>query len=175
MRIDYQEALTDEQRLADIWGMLCTYDHEFVPRLSARANTFQSELSRDDLVKQEPVRYYENLKQQSFLLAFDEREQQVIGFMSFRPEYICEDLQDDVVTLYITTIIVEKSHRGRGITTSFYREIALLADQRQLPITTRTWSTNHSHIHLLNKLGFQEVLRLRDGRGSGIDTVYFRK
>ena len=42
-------------------------------------------------------------------------------------------------------------------------------------ITLRTWSTNGAQEHILDKLGYGLVRRLKDDRGEGIDTVYFVK
>lgn len=42
-------------------------------------------------------------------------------------------------------------------------------------ITLRTWSTNGAQEHILDKLGYSLVRRLKDDRGEGIDTVYFVK
>jgi hypothetical protein len=39
--------------------------------------------------------------------------------------------------------------------------------------TTRTWSTNASHLDLLDELGFDLIKRVEDDRGDGIDTVYY--
>ena len=38
----------------------------------------------------------------------------------------------------------------------------------------RTWSTNRAQAHLMPELGFEEVLRLPNDRGCGVDTVYYR-
>lgn len=171
--IEYHEVLTDEHLLEGVWQLLCRYDHDFVPPLSARENTNQSKLTGQLIAAVEPRQYYENLKKQSFLVAMVQGE--TAGFMSFRPHEVCADLNDDVDTIYITTIIVNEAYRGRGITSQFYSEIWQLAQQRNQPITTRTWSTNSSHIHVLSKAGLQEIKRIENGRGQGIDTVYYRK
>ncbi len=42
-------------------------------------------------------------------------------------------------------------------------------------VATRTWSTNNSHMHLLDKKGFDLVSRLINDRGNNIDTVYYAK
>ena len=42
-------------------------------------------------------------------------------------------------------------------------------------LTTRTWSTNGSHIHILTSLGFEVSERVVNHHGEGIDTVYFGK
>ena|SRR5690606_3584312 len=173
MRIIDFEQLTEEHILDGVWQLLCKYDHSFIPPLSARENTFQAELTGALINKTEPRQYFEILKQQAFLVALDHNE--VVGFMSYRPHYQCEDLNDHIHTIYVTTIIVDEAQRGKGITSSFYKEILALAASQAMPVTTRTWSTNASHIHILEKFGFHEVKRIQNGRGPNIDTVYYRK
>lgn len=172
MMIEHYEQLMDEQKLEGIWRLLCRYDHSFIPPLSARENTYQPNLSEDQPSAEGPRSYFNTLKQQSTFLAL--HQDRTVGFMSYRPQYICPELEDNIVTTYITTIIVDEEQRGRGITTSFYREILKRLTPAN-PITTRTWSTNDGHIRILERLGFKEVARIMDARGQGIDTVYFRK
>lgn len=173
MRIDYYERLEKAQLLEGVWQLLCRYDDAFIPPLSARENTYQTELNGQPAQKAMPTQYFETLKQQAFLIAAE--GEQVIGFMSFRPRYICKDLHDNIETIYITTIIVDEAQRRKGITSSFYNTMLRFADEQHLSITTRTWSTNDSHIRVLQKIGLREIKRIKNGRGPNIDTVYFRK
>lgn len=174
MIIEHHERLTDEQKLQGVWELLRRYDRSFVPPLSSRENTHQSHLAGSLPVSPEPRKYFEILQQQSFFLAL--QEDRVVGFMSYRPHYICQELEDHIDTTYITTIIVEEEQRGRGITTSFYRKMFHhLAESPAATITTRTWSTNNDHIRILDKLGFAQIKRITDARGQGVDTIYFRK
>lgn len=175
MPIEYRfyETLMEPSLLEGVWTLLCRYDSEFIPPLSTREYTYQSDLTVRSTTKQEPNRYFETLKKQSFLLAQD--RDKVIGFMSFRPHYVSEDLNDQVETIYVTTVIVDEEYRGQGITTHFYAELEEIAKLSKQPIMTRTWSTNDSHIQVLNKIRMQEVKRIENGRGLGLDTVYYRK
>lgn len=172
MQIQYHEILTNQQLLSGVWKLLCRHDHEFVPPLSARESTYQSNLTGHQTIKTEPKHYFEALQKQAFLLAVSEDE--VIGFMSFRLHYASKDLNDQVDTIYITTVIVSETHRGKGITTRFYTELLQIAEELGRPVMTRTWSTNDSHIRVLNKMGLKEIKRIDNGRGPGIDTVYYR-
>ncbi|WP_059041333.1 GNAT family N-acetyltransferase [Paenibacillus rubinfantis] len=175
MPIQYRryETLMDATLLEGVWHLLCRYDSEFIPPLSAREHTYQSDLTAGSAATQEPKRYFEKLKEQSFLLAQD--QDQVVGFMSFRPQYVYEDSNGQLETIYVTTVIVDQAFRGQGITTHLYKELEVIAKARNLPIMTRTWSTNNGHIRVLHRIGMQEVQRIKDGRGPGLDTVYYRK
>lgn len=169
----YYETLTESPLLRGVWDLLCRYDHEFIPPLSAREYTDQSDLTLDVTGMKEPKRYFEMLKEQSFLLA--QEQDQVVGFMSFRPDYRYEHGGEHVGTIYVTTVIVDQAYRGQGITTRLYKELEEIAKARNLPIMTRTWSSNDGHIRVLHNIGMQEVNRIKDGRGPGLDTVYYRK
>ncbi|GGG25406.1 GNAT family N-acetyltransferase [Paenibacillus abyssi] len=175
MPIQFQlyDMLTKPHMLDGVWKLLCRYDHAFIPPLSAREHSYQTDLTVRPTAKQEPKQYFETLKRQSFLLALDRDE--VIGFMSFRTHFVSEDLNDGIETIYVTTVIVGEEHRGQGITRRFYEELAEIAKQENQPIMTRTWSTNDSHIRVLNKIGMQEIKRIKNGRGPELDTVYYRK
>ena len=173
INIEHHTELTNEQYLDDIWKLLCRYDQAFVPPLSARENTYQSNLLGGQSTIGKPRKYFETLKEQSFLIALNENRR-VVGFMSYRPRYVCEDLEDNIETNYVTTIIVEEEQRGKGITTTFYKTLFARLDPTDT-VTTRTWSTNNDHIHVLMKLGFDMVKSIEDSRGEGIDTVYYRK
>ncbi|MDU0330431.1 GNAT family N-acetyltransferase [Paenibacillus sp. 3LSP] len=169
----YDETLTDPALLEGVWDLLCRYDHAFVPPLSAREHTYQSDLTAGAAATALPKRYFDELKEQAFLLVLD--REQVIGFMSFRPHYVFEHADERVETIYVTTVIVDEAYRGQGMTTRLYGELEAIAQQKNRPIMTRTWSTNHSHIRVLHKIGMREVQRIQDGRGPGLDTVYYRK
>ena len=157
-----------------VYELLKKCDSEFVPPLSQRESTTQGILTGSGMdIQKEPLSYFQTLSCQSAILVVE--QERVVGFMSYRGHYICEDVQDQVPTIYVSTIIVDPSHRGQGLTRRMYQKLMELAQERALPISTRTWSTNHAHINVLSRLGFYELLRIRDGRGPGIDTVYFRK
>lgn len=51
----------------------------------------------------------------------------------------------------------------------------LFSAYKNANIFTRTWSTNFAHIKILQAFGFETVKVLKNDRGSGIDTVYFKK
>lgn len=174
MRYIQLDQLNHDVYEKDVWQLLCKYDHTFIPALSSRESTFQSDLSQQSSQKAEPNLYFENIKNQSILLAINDNNH-AIGFMSYKPAYISEDLQDNVETVYITTIIVDEAYRGQGVTSTFYKLIQDIAKQLHKPIMTRTWSTNDAHIHVLNKIGMVEIKRIINARGHNIDTVYFRK
>ena len=78
---------------------------------------------------------------------------------------------------YLTTLCVWPDYRGQGISEVMYAEAEkdIAAKFPGSRITLRTWSTNGAQEHILDKLGYSLVRRLKDDRGEGIDTVYFVK
>ena len=164
------ETLSEKQK-KDIWELVKAADLEFVPPLSARNATTQMDLEGSASCG-EPTEYYDALIEQSFILCT--RYRRVIGFLSYMPDHLLEAGDSVSMTCdYVSTIIVDPEFRNRGITTSMYR--MLFSSRPGRTYATRTWSLNHSHISLLNKLGFSLILRLKDDRGEGVDTVYYAK
>jgi ribosomal protein S18 acetylase RimI-like enzyme len=70
----------------------------------------------------------------------------------------------------VSTVIVEKPFRSAGVGRALYQKA--ISESKELYV--RTWNTNTNHMKLLKSLGFQEVYRIKNHRGKGIDTVYLR-
>lgn len=176
IRMEFYECIEEHSKLEDIWEILCECDKEFIPALSSRESSFQSNLQVEDNQDVLPHLYYKEIIKQHFILAVDDGK--VIGFMTFKSNYSCPELKGFTPSNYITTICVKKEYRNQGITGLFYKMIQsnqIPNEVRMQYISTRTWSLNHAHIHILESIGFQESERLRDHRGVGIDTIYFVK
>lgn len=179
IRLEYRQALTGDADRDGVWQLLVQCDKEFVPPLSARESSFQSELNagKTEIADRKPYLYFEGLKDQHFLLGYEAQTDELVGFMSFRNGYTCEELADCSPSNYITTLCVSASFRNRGISRRFYEamEKELPAELRLPYLSTRTWSLNDAHIHLLHTLNFEVAAKLPDHRGAGIDTLYFAK
>ena len=81
--------------------------------------------------------------------------------------------EEDLPNIYISTLLVSPEGRGKGLTSKMYE--ILFAEYENANIFTRTWSTNEAHIKILSKFGFEAMLILKNDRGNGIDTIYFKK
>lgn len=185
--IKYTGLNTSEQEWDNIWEILCQCDHEFVPSLSSRNSTSQTDLSGladsagpdtctgDANADAKPYVYFSELRNQYFILA--KLGERVIGFLSFKKDYICDALQNFGVSNYITTVCVKPEYRGRGILKQLYdhMESALPQPIKCDRTTTRTWSGNIAQIHVLKKRGYELLKILPNDRGAGIDTLYFGK
>lgn len=165
----------------DVWDLVVASDGEFVPRLSFRESTTQNNLTAGELecaspdhlnlVPVLPKRYFEIMKKQNFILALENKK--VIGFLSHIPNHYVDGLEMGMPCDYISTVIVSPENRGKGITKKLYKRLWETTDDNSL--VTRTWSTNFSHLSILQHLGFNLVFLIENDRAQGIDTVYYQK
>jgi aspartate/glutamate racemase/ribosomal protein S18 acetylase RimI-like enzyme len=165
-----------------LWNILNEINHEFIPPLSNRdSTTFTFEGETKSTVV--PQMYYKGLLEQDIIVSTRKEDNSVVGFMSYIPNYNVSEL-DDVSKeerkfncYYITTVGVTRGARGNGITRQFYRNIEkeVKKDNNCDIVATRTWSTNKTHIIILNSLGYEQVIQRTDQRGEGIHTVYYSK
>lgn len=170
------------------WG-----DEQFVPPLSARHSSTQSDLAPHEAAADHAIDdYYQALLEQRFLLALDDSDdtdadadadavgtdtdgkRTLAGFMSYRPDYACAYVDGGVCT-YVSTILVAGEYRGAHLTERMYRELFALPSVAGTVVATRTWSENGAHLHILKEMGFDLIKTLPDDRGPGIDTVYYAK
>jgi ribosomal protein S18 acetylase RimI-like enzyme len=158
-----------------IFKLLSLCDEEFIPPLSSRNNSYQSNLIGEERAEG-PYSYYEELIKQHTIVALDNTSQ-VVAFISFRNKYNCEELNSIGSSNYATTICVRNDLRGKGMAQKLYKylEESIPIHLKLQYLTIRTWSTNYDQIHIFNKLGFSKVSELRDHRGAGIHTVYYAK
>lgn len=156
----------------EVLEMLTEADGEFLPPLSARCSTTQQDLSGTLESRGSVLPYFEQLKSQRFLCAFEEGK--LLGFVSYRKDHTCREIrQEHLPNIYISTLVVRPAARGRGITSALYSR--LFPEYGEGSVFTRTWSTNFAHIRILEKFGFEVFRVLENDRGQGVHTVYFRK
>jgi len=173
LNVEFQDKL-DAKYEKDIWDILCECDKEFVPALSSREDTKAYDFSKKKN-SEKPYTYYEDVLKTAFVLAVDKDIDKVVGFMSFKNDYDNEKLKSYMPTNYITTVCVKSEHRNKGICKMFYDFMffSLPNEFVASSITTRTWSTNCKHMHILENLKFDIIECIKDGRGKGIDTIYY--
>ena len=157
---------------ADILNLLTISDDEFCPPLSARNSTSQVNLSVSTKCKNGVMSYFEELKKQRFAVACEDGK--LVGFVSFKENYTNDIIgDDDLPNIYISTVLVAPEGRGKGVTRRMYEY--LFKEYENSNVFTRTWSTNEAHIKILSGFGFETMLALKNDRGNGIDTIYFKK
>ena len=164
--------LSEEEKIkysAEILEMMRISDKDFVPPLSSRSSTTQSNLSGEGAGGIEL--YFSEMIKQNVLGAFE--GEKLFGIVSFRENYET-DIVKDLPNIYISTLFLHPESRGRGVTKQLYSYLFfdLYKDRN---IFTRTWSTNLAHIKILDFFGFELFHRIENDRGEGIDTVYFKR
>ena len=170
-----RDLLTDPEEQQAILEILTECDGDFCPPLSYRGGTSEKQLGHAHPNTDGVQRYYEEILQQSAILA--KRGEEIIGFLSYRPSYRCPALEQFGEVCYMTTLCLRHSERGKGLSPAIYEAAEQRIRQRFSGriITFRTWSTNQAQMHLTEKLGYRCVAVLKDDRGQGIDTMYFVK
>lgn len=167
---EYQKKLHKVYQ-GDVWDILCEADKEFIPPLSERNNTTLQTFSKQKANNRKPVQYYKQMLKQEFILAIEGKK--TIGFLTFIPDYLLQVNGKEFKCDYITTIVVSTDFRGREIAREMYH--ALFDNRRGKNFATRTWSTNYTHLHLLDRMEFKRIAFLPNDRVEGIDTVYYFK
>ena len=160
----------------DLWQQLLELcDQDFVPPLSHRNSTSQTNWAETEEKTDGIAEYLENICSQHVVLW--KKEGVVRAFMTWKDHFNCENLEAYPDSCYLTTLCVWPDYRGQGISEVMYAEAEkdIAAKFPGSRITLRTWSTNGAQEHILDKLGYGLVRRLKDDRGEGIDTVYFVK
>lgn len=153
-----------------VWALLRDVDDEFVPRLSSRSDTVSTVPSVDTTL----AAYVDALRMESWIVASDSAG--VVGVVSFVSGYCQPPLERWAPSAYVTTVAVTGARRRQGVATAMYEKLIIGAREAGLPwVTTRTWSTNTSHLGLLRQLGFREVMRMSADREPGVDTVYLAR
>lgn len=152
-----------------IFELLCDADGDFVPPLSSRESSTQSDFSGGGKSGTKPLSYFEKIKAQPTVLA--EENGRISGFMSLIKDRKMNIGGRDITALYLSTLIVDRECRGRGISRQMYGY--LIENFGDKNIVTRTWSSNAAHLSLLGKLGFSLLDTVKNDRGEGTDTVYY--
>ncbi|MBQ3147263.1 MAG: GNAT family N-acetyltransferase [Oscillospiraceae bacterium] len=162
----------EEQERYDgkILRMLQAGDGEFVPPLSTRNSTTQTDFVIVQGLTRGVLNYFRGLKEQKLLAATENGH--LLGLVSFRENFTNEKISK-LPNIYISTVLVSPEARGRGITGKMYE--TLFAEYKGASVFTRTWSTNAAHIRILEKLQFETLCVLKNDRGQGVDTVYFQR
>lgn len=173
--IVYRDSVTDKKEIEELRALMVLCDKDFVPPLSHRDSTSQTNWEAGAGEGDGISQYLEHVCGQHIVLW---KEQGVVqAFMTWKDHFNCENLAAYPDSCYLTTMIVHPSLRGQGLSEILY-ELAEGDIARKFPgsrITLRTWSTNEAQDHILARIGYDLILRLKDDRGPGIDTVYFVK
>ena len=146
--------------------MLRKHDKEFVPPLSSRDSAVHTNF--DELSYSCNIGMYcnEMIKHNVYVVVDEDK---IVALIAFRYNYTNKYIRK-TPNIYVSTVIVDNRYRGKGIADKLYEELMT----KGLPIYVRTWSTNKSHIRVLDKLQFDLIKTIENDRGEGIDTLYYK-
>ena len=149
-------------------------DEEFVPALTSENRTGVSRSDGEEWFTS-IEEYVRAALDGRLVVAVDDGT--VVGVLIFKRIDDMGDLREYTPTDYVTELVVGSEHRGQGVGTSMYELLIedSAADDGCASVSTKTWSTNHAHLSILDSLGFECVKRIPDDRGEGIDTVYYAR
>lgn len=170
------KVLTEEDKIKyqeDVINMMKRSDNDFVPPLSARTSTTQSDLTSKVGSEQGLLSYYSEMNKQQILGVFE--EERLIAFVSYKENYSSKEVpEESLPNIYLSTLLLKPEARGKHLTYKLY-DYLFNTLYPNSSVFTRTWSTNFAHLKILSKFGFEEYINKPNDRGEGIDTVYYRK
>lgn len=156
----------------ELLGILSINDKNFLPPLSQRSSTTQSNL-QGTAGEEDILPYFNKMMEQNVLAMFFEGK--LFGFVSYIDNYVSGVITEEThPNIYLSTLALRPESRGMGATKKAYTHL-FFDRYPHCNVYTRTWSTNGPHIHILGGFGFEELKRIPNDRGKGIDTVYFCK
>jgi ribosomal protein S18 acetylase RimI-like enzyme len=162
-----------EEASDDLWKLLVAIDRDFVPPLSSRTNTTEHELTQEVLWGG-PISFFETVMHERALIGYI--DDKAVGMLTFIPHYSEPMLANWSPSTYASTVGVLPRYRRKGIASALNDALDDLPDDLASPwITRRTWSTNTANLSLLLKRGFEIVVRMKDHRGPGVDTIYLAR
>lgn len=143
-------------------------DGDFVPPLSWRHRLGQ-ELRDLGLQAGANVEKYVNSLLELAHLVVLVQDERLVGYCAYYWPWMWRGTEH----VYVSTAVVAPSHRGRGLSTRMGRRVVAHALRRRVPLLAKTWSTNQASMGTLARWGRVDKI-VRDERGAGIDTVYWR-
>lgn len=157
----------------DVLALLRAANEEFVPPLSARFEKEETDARGRKITVDGVLRYFEEMWERHILGAFEDGV--LLGFVAFVENMRTPPIpEDSLPNIYISTVIVCASARGRRLTGGMYDYLFDTLYPHH-SVFTRTWSTNVAHQKILARMGFSTLCRIENDRAEGIDTVYFCK
>lgn len=149
-----------EEQKQEVYRLLEEADNDFVPPISQSSGTFGDDFGSSG-------GYFAEMLKEKIVVADVAGE--IVGFIAFIPNHRLEGVGD---CLYLTTGVVRRDFRGRGVGKKIAEYI--ISKETWNAVCTRTWSTNEKSQRVLRSLGFEIFNVIKDHRGTGIDTYYYK-
>ncbi len=157
--MEIREGLPDD--LGTLIDFMELVDHEFVPPLSLRPGGIYDRVS-GTLAKVDS----------NFLIS--ESNGRVVGVVGYRKNW--NGIEEVMREAYISFIAVHPGYRGQNIARLLDRALARkLGPDGMTHVNVTTWSTNPGAYRMYQQFGYFVSTTLKDHRGPGVDTIYFRK
>ncbi len=157
--MEIREGLPDD--LGTLIDFMELVDHEFVPPLSLRPGGIYDRIS-GSLAKADS----------NFLIV--ESNGRVVGAVGYRKNW--NGIEKVLEEAYISFIAVHPGYRGQNIARLLDRALAQkLGPDGMTYVNVTTWSTNPGAYRMYQQFGYVVSKTLKDHRGPGVDTIYFRK
>ena len=157
--MEIREGLADDfEILIDFMELV---DHEFVPPLFLRPGGIYERVS-GTLAKVDS----------NFLIG--DSNGRVVGVVGYRKNW--NGIKKVLGEAYISFIAVHPEYRGQSIARLLDRALVQkLGPGGMTHVNVTTWSTNLGAYRIYQHLGYVVSKTLKDHRGPGVDTIYFRK
>jgi len=98
----------------------------------------------------------------------------VVGAVGYQKNW--NGMEEVMREAYISFIAVHPGYRGQNIARLLDRALAQkLGPGGMTHVNVTPWSTNPGAYRRYKHLGYVGVKTLKDHRGPGVDTIYFRK
>lgn len=143
-------------------------DGDFVPPLSWRHRLGQELRDLGPQAGANVEKYVDSLLELAHLVVLVQDER-LVGHCAYYWPWMWRGTEH----VYVSTAVVAPSHRDRGLSTRMGRRVVARALRRRVPLLAKTWSTNQASMGTLARWGRVDKI-VRDERGAGIDTVYWR-
>ena len=149
-----ESTVVDFRKIRDFMELV---DPEFVPPLSQRPGGINGRISGTL-----------SGEKSNFILAITGDE--LVGAVGYEKD------RDSTGEVYMSFIAVHPEHRKKKIARTLDGAlVSKSASEGYSRINVTTWSTNPGNCELYRRLGYGISKVLKNHRGPGIDTIYFRK
>lgn len=168
--VENAEIIKRTDYIKGVRNILISNNNDFVPSLHERIE------HEGTLEEKIDFRINEKLEQgYHYILAVDEFDE-VIGFTEMKVCNVNQAFNRPVSSINIGTSAIHKELQGSGIAKLLYTFLDDLADDMDVDVVVRnTWSTNARQLKLYCRFGYEEIERIPNFRGEGIDSVKFCK
>lgn len=179
-KIELYDELDNEVYLNQIWEMVKKYDKTFRPRLADRDSVIKYNLIESTDDDREPITFYEDLRNFSFVLYTEEGE--VKSFLAFKKGYRLSTLkhiikEEDVNNaMYVAFSLVQDVYRSQGLFQVMNSFLESYHRKSFKYVTRRISSSNLAMINSLTRKNNYSIGNvIENDRGYDVHTISLYK